>query len=63
MDAAIILGAGLIPGCIADDFRGERPFLHVASSREPMDGIGRDLDGGERYGDVDLPGEYYQFEV
>lgn len=63
MDAAIILGAGLAPGYMADVFRGERPFLHDVSSRELREGMGRDFDGGERYRDVDLPVKYYQLEA
>lgn len=56
VDAVIILGAGLNPRCIADadDLRGERPFLHVASSRDPREGMGRDLEGGERRREADL---------
>ena len=46
MDEAIILGAGLIPECVAENLRGEKPFRHVASSTASRGGWGRDLDGG-----------------
>jgi hypothetical protein len=44
MDGAIILGARLIPECVAKLLRVEKPFRHVASSTASKGGRGCDFD-------------------
>jgi hypothetical protein len=44
MDGAIILGARLIPECVAKLLRVEKPFRHVASSTASKGGRGCDFE-------------------